>query len=62
MLNVDELRKYHTRPLRLNWGPENVRLEKRILGTQISMLGFFCWKFKELPGATYVLRFPLRYL
>ena len=24
----DELRKYHTRPLRLNWGPENVHFGK----------------------------------
>ena len=24
----DELRRYHTRPLRLNWGPENVHFGK----------------------------------
>ena len=36
-----ELRRYHTRPLRLNWGPENVILEKGIFRTSISMLGFF---------------------
>ena len=35
-----ELRRYHTRPLQLNWGPENVHLEKRDFGTQIAMLGF----------------------
>ena len=26
----DELRRYHTRPLQLNWGPENVHFGKRI--------------------------------
>ena len=29
----DELRTYHTRPLRLNWGPENIRFGKRIFWT-----------------------------
>ena len=24
-----KLRRYHTRPLRLNWGPENVHFAKR---------------------------------
>ena len=48
----DELRKYHTRPLRLNWGPKNVHFGNTHF-----------WKFKELPGKTfYVLRFPLQYL
>ena len=26
--NFHELRRYHTRPLRLNWGPENVHFGK----------------------------------
>ena len=29
----NELRRYHTRPSQLNWGPKNV--QKRILGFQI---------------------------
>ena len=35
-----ELRRNHTRPLWLNWDPKMYILEKRIFGTQISMLGF----------------------
>ena len=40
MWAFDELRRCHTRPLRLNWGPKMYILEKRVLGTQILMPGF----------------------
>ena len=50
----DVLKRYHTRPLQFNWGPKNVHFGKPILGTQILMIGFFLWKFKELSGATFL--------
>merc|ERR1712127_960450 len=45
-----ELRRYHTRPLRLNWGPKNVHFRK----TQFwdPNINDRILKFKELPGAT----------
>ena len=65
LLAFHELRRYHTRPLRLNWGPENVHLGKTHFwdsNINVRILIFF-GKFTELPGATfYVLSFPLGYL
>ena len=59
-----KLRRYHTRPLRLNWGPENVHFEKRIFVIQILMKGFFFVENLKNYQAQlfYVLSFPLRYL
>ena len=37
----NKLRIYHTRPNQFNWSPENAHLGQRILGTQITTLGFF---------------------
>ena len=50
-----ELRRYHTRPLRLSWSPENVHFGKR----QFLDLYFNAWilfiigKLKMLPDATF---------
>ena len=51
-----ELRRYHTRPLRLNWGPENVHFRKtQFWDPNINVRIFiFFGKFKELPGATFL--------
>ena len=45
-----ELRIYHTRPLRLNWGPENVHFIK----THFWDPNIDVRIFKELPGATFL--------
>ena len=53
----DELRRYHTRPLRLNWGPENVHFGKTLFrDLNIDARGVFFVKLYD------VLRFSLRYL
>ena len=54
-----ELRRYHTRPLQLNWGPKNVHFEKaHFLDPNINVSIFiFFGKFKELPGATFMFMF-----
>merc|ERR1712127_1057863 len=51
-----ELRRYHTRSLRLNWGPENVHFRKtQFWDPNINVKIFiFFGKFKELPGATFL--------
>ena len=52
----DELRRYHTRPLQFNWGPKNVHFRKihfRDANIDAKVFIFF-WKFKELPGATFL--------
>ena len=49
-----ELRRYHARPLRLNWGPENVYFGKthfRDPNNKVKIF-IFCGKLKKLPGAT----------
>ena len=54
-----KLRRYHTRPLRLNWGPQKVHFGKRHFWD----LNINVRIFKELPGAPfYILSFPLWYL
>ena len=52
----DELRRYHTRPLRLNWGPKNVHFGKtHFRDPDIDARVFiFIWKFIELPGAIFL--------
>ena len=49
----DELRRYHTRPIRLNWAPENVHFGK----TYFKDPNIDAWifgKIKELPGAAFL--------
>ena len=49
------LRRYHNRPLQLNWGPENVHFGKtHFWDPNINVKFFFFWKLKELPGATFL--------
>ena len=41
-----ELRRYHTRPLRLNWGPENVHFGKtQFWDPNINVRIFLCFEF-----------------
>ena len=55
-LAFHELRRYNTRPLRLDWGPENVHFGK----THFWYLNFDARvltndeKLKEKPGATFL--------
>ena len=46
--------RYNTRPLRLNWGPENVHFGKKHFRDPNINARIFIYfvKFKELPGAT----------
>ena len=48
----NELRRYHTRPSRYNWGPEMYIFWKRSLGTQISTLGFYFGLITEIETNT----------
>ena len=41
----DEIRRYHTRPLRLNWGPENVHFGKTQFWDPNIHARFFFGKF-----------------
>ena len=61
----DELRRYHNRPLQLNWGPENVHFGKmHFRDPNINARIFiFLENLKNYQAQLfYVLRFPLRYL
>ena len=56
-----ELKRYHTRPLRLNWGPENVHFKGPKY--QCYNFYFFLTNIKNYQALLfYVLIFPLRYL
>ena len=60
-----ELRRYHTWPLRLNWGPENVHFGKRhFWDLNINVRIFiFLENLKNYRAQFfYVLNFPLGYL
>ena len=51
----DELGRYHTRPLQLNWGPKNVYFVKTdFRDPYIDARVLLCGKFEELPGATFL--------
>ena len=60
-----ELRRYHTRPLRLNWGPGNVHFGKTHFwdpNINVRIL-FFLENLKNYQAQLfYVLSFPLGYL
>ena len=53
-----ESRRYHTRPLRLNWGPENVHFGKTHFCVPNINVGIFLKNYQA--QLFYVLSFPLR--
>ena len=61
-----ELRRYHTRPLRLNSGPKNVYFGKTHFRDPNINVRIFILFFENLKNYQaqlfYVLHFPLRYL
>ena len=60
-----ELRRYHTRPLRLNWGPENVHFGKTHFRNPniIVKIFIFLENLKNYQAQLfYFLHFPLGYL